>query len=131
MFSPSLGLHDNTVVAGDSPFTSDTLSIDGGSEPLFYDDYPQGATDISNLGGDPLLGFDQSVGSGFDVAYATGDCKLGEVVQNVGSVAFSGSCPPEWGSQGCGRTPEYVINCINPSQFFVVIDETSLTSGRS
>lgn len=111
----------------DSAFTSEPLPIDGGSEPLFFDDYSPGSTDFLNLGGDSLLGYDTSLGSGTEVAYATGDCKLGEVVQDVGAVAFAGACPAEFSSQGCGRTMGYVIECISHCKLSF-IHETSLTS---
>lgn len=101
--------------AGDSPFTSDTLPIDGGSEPLVFDDnFPPGSLDFSNLDNENLLGFDQTPSSGFDIAYATGDCKYGEVVGDVGTVAFDGACPAEYGKPGCGRTMDGVVNCMIP-----------------
>lgn len=85
-------------------FTSDTLPIDGGFEPLPFGDVSQDSIDYLDFGNDPLLGYDPSIGSGFDVAYAEGDCKLGEVVQKVDAVAFSSAgCPATKNLQGCSR----------------------------
>lgn len=108
-------------VDGGNTFTSDTLPIDGGAEPLPFDDFSQDPLGLSSFGNSALLGSDPSIGSGFDVAYAVGDCKLGEVVQDVGSVAFAGACPAEFNLKGCGRTSAAVINCITPRKLSLLL----------
>ena len=131
-------LEDDNLFAlapdGGNTFTSDIFPVDGGSEsdPLFIDEFNQNFGDL-DLGNDPLLGYDPSTGSGFDVAYAVGDCKYGEVVQNAGSVAFSSAgCPDDHINKGCGRSGStFVIGCNTSCKDFIFIEEISLTSPRS
>lgn len=94
---------------------TDTLPIDGGSETLLFDDFPQDFGDL-NLGTGPLLGYDPSIGSGFDIA-ATGDCSpYGEAYQDAGAVAFSSEgCPADHSNKGCGRLGSTTVILCNTS----------------